>query len=45
MWAKGSPADDTLRYAVTAGSLATLALGAQGALPTDEEVMTWLERG
>lgn len=45
MWAKGSSANDTLDYAVTAGSLATLALGAQGALPTDEEVMKWLARG
>jgi ribokinase len=45
MWAKGSSAHDALDYAVTAGSLATLALGAQGALPTDEEVMTWLARG
>ena len=45
MWAKGSSADETLRYAATAGSLATLALGAQGALPTDGEVMKWLARG
>ena len=45
MWAKRSSDADTLHYAVTAGSLATLALGAQGALPTDEEVMKWLARG
>ena len=44
MWARGSSAQDALSYAVTAGSLATMALGAQGALPTDEEVTTWLAR-
>jgi ribokinase len=42
MWAKGSSDETALRYAVTAGSLATLALGAQGALPTDGEVMKWI---
>jgi ribokinase len=45
MWAKRSTDDDALRYAVAAGSLATLALGAQGALPTDEAVLAWLARG
>ena len=44
MWARGWPARDVLAYAVTAGALATLALGAQGALPTHEEVTTWLAR-
>ncbi len=33
-----------LRFAVTAGALATLAPGAQGALPSTDEVNTWLER-
>jgi ribokinase len=33
-----------LRFAVTAGAIATLALGAQGSLPTTEEVNQWLER-
>jgi ribokinase len=33
-----------LRYAVTAGSLATRSPGAQGALPTHGEVVEWLER-
>ncbi len=33
-----------LRFAVTAGALATTALGAQGSLPTTKEVDTWLER-
>ncbi len=31
-----------LRFAVTAGALATRAIGAQGALPTYEEVRQWL---
>ncbi len=44
MWARGWPARDVLSYAVTAGAIATLALGAQGALPTHEEVTTWLAR-
>lgn len=35
---------DALRYAVCAGSLATLGRGAQGALPTDVEVRAWLQR-
>lgn len=43
-WARGLSAQDALAYAVTAGALATLALGAQGALPTHEEVTTWLAR-
>jgi ribokinase len=33
-----------LRFAVTAGALATLARGAQGSLPTTEEVRQWLDR-
>ena len=33
-----------LRYAVTAGALATRARGAQGAVPTTEEVNRWLAR-
>ena len=33
-----------LRYAVTAGALATRARGAQGAVPTTEEVNAWLAR-
>lgn len=33
-----------LRFAVTAGALATLAPGAQGSLPTTEEVQQWLAR-
>jgi ribokinase len=34
--------EDALQFAVGAGSLATLATGAQGALPTREEVRQWL---
>ena len=44
-YALGDSAQRALAYAVTAGALATLAPGAQGALPTDEEVRSWLERG
>jgi ribokinase len=33
-----------LRFAVTAGALATLNRGAQGSLPTTEEVQQWLDR-
>jgi ribokinase len=33
-----------LRFAVTAGAMATLATGAQGSLPTTEEVQQWLDR-
>ena len=33
---------EVLRFAVTAGSLATRAIGAQGSLPTTEEVQQWL---
>lgn len=36
--------DEALRFAVTAGALATLTLGAQGSLPTTAEVRQWLER-
>ena len=42
--ALGDTPDNALAYAVTAGSLATRALGAQGSLPTHEEVLTWLPR-
>ena len=41
-YARGTPAPEALRFAVTAGSLATLAVGAQGARPTREEVAQWL---
>jgi len=44
-FAEGASAQDALDFAVTAGSLATLAVGAQGALPTREEVEQWLQRG
>lgn len=43
--ALGADADEALRYAVVAGSLATQSRGAQGALPTDEEVRQWLHGG
>ena len=43
-FARGASADDALRFAVAAGSLATLARGAQGALPTTREVEQWLAR-
>ena len=43
--ARHAAPDEALEFAVGAGSLATLALGAQGALPTEEEVRQWLERG
>ena len=43
-FAQGAPATEALRFAVAAGSLATLGLGAQGALPTADEVERWLER-
>jgi len=43
-FAQGRDLHEALRYAVIAGSLATLAPGAQGALPTDQEVRTWLAR-
>ena len=36
--------EEVLRFAVTAASLATRARGAQGSLPTTEEVQTWLAR-
>ena len=44
-FAKGADADDALNYAVVAGALATRASGAQGSLPTDQEVRAWLARG
>ena len=40
--ALGDPPARALAYGVTAGALATLAPGAQGGLPTDMEVRTWL---
>ncbi len=40
--ALGDPPARALAYAVTAGAIATLAPGAQGGLPTDMEVRTWL---
>jgi ribokinase len=44
-YAQGADAVDALTYAVVAGALATRASGAQGSLPTDEEVRAWLARG
>jgi ribokinase len=44
-FAEGASAQDALDFAVVAGSLATLAMGAQGALPIREEVEQWLARG
>ncbi len=35
--------DRALAYAAVAGALATLAPGAQGALPSDQEIHSWLE--
>ena len=43
--AQGASDVDALDFAVAAGSLATLAPGAQGALPTEEEVRQWLAQG
>ena len=43
-FARGASAQDALSFAAAAGSLATLALGAQGALPTFDEVRSWLAR-
>jgi ribokinase len=43
-WALGVSPVDALRFATTAGALATLALGAQGSLPTKQEVDSWLAR-
>jgi ribokinase len=40
-FAEGAEPADALRFAVIAGSLATLARGAQGALPTRAEVESW----
>jgi len=40
----GADATTALAFAVTAGSMATQALGAQGFLPTTEEVTSWLAR-
>lgn len=40
----GTNPRDTLKFAVTAGSLATQALGAQGYLPTKDEVISCLAR-
>ena len=41
-FALGASSRDALHFAAAAGSLATLALGAQGALPTFEEVQSRL---
>jgi ribokinase len=43
-FARGASAHDALSFAAAAGSLATLALGAQGALPTFDEVQSRLTR-
>lgn len=43
-FARGASARDAVRFAVVAGALATLDVGAQGALPTHAEVERWLER-
>lgn len=43
-YVQGVDLETALRFAVTAGALATRALGAQGALPTTEEVESWLAR-
>jgi ribokinase len=40
----GASPKDALRFAVAAGALATRDVGAQGALPTRDEVERWLER-
>jgi ribokinase len=40
----GASDHDALAFAVTAGALATQAAGAQGALPTEDEVRQWLAR-
>jgi len=43
-FALGASPREALRFSVVAGSLATLASGAQGALPTQDEVIAWLAR-
>ncbi len=43
-FARGASREEALRFAVVAGTLATRDVGAQGALPTREEVERWLER-
>lgn len=42
--AEGTATPAALRFAVVAGALATLGAGAQGALPTRNEVLQWLPR-
>ena len=42
-FALGDDPEHALRFAVTAGALATTALGAQGRLPTTKEVTAWLD--
>ncbi len=42
--AAGDDDETALRFAVTAGALATRARGAQGAVPTEQEVRAWLPR-
>ena len=41
-FARGVEATEALRYSVAAASLATLGRGAQGALPSEREVVAWL---
>jgi len=41
---RGVSDQEALDFAVTAGALATQASGAQGALPTYQEIQTWLAR-
>lgn len=43
-FARGSNPQQALRFSVTAGALATLSNGAQGALPNQSEVQRWLAR-
>jgi ribokinase len=43
-YARGSTPEQALRFSVTAGALATLSNGAQGALPNESEVQQWLTR-
>lgn len=43
-FARGASREDALRFAVAAGALATQVVGAQGSLPTRDEVERWLER-
>ncbi len=40
--ARGDSPAEALTYAVTAGALATRGAGAQGSMPTDQEVRSWM---